>query len=305
MRLGLLASFVCGVVVVGVPAIASAQNTIPQATRSNEDTVTLKDGSVLRGTLTEIAKGAHISLLLSTSQTARVRWDAIVKVERGGVPIDLAAISPNAVPVTPTPVVTAPKIPSGTVRVHIEASREDLELEMDTGGAMNWEVVCTAPCDRDLPLGHVYRINGSGVRKSKPFSLQAAAGSYVTLTVDHGTTAGFVGGIVLTSLGSPVVFVGALITLVGASLDSKYSTDVLGIGLVTTGIGAAVMVPGIVLVANNSGTSVKQGGEGTTSGRAGEGQKVADLPWRTPTWHSLEGPKNPAAPSIPIFSATF
>lgn len=305
MRSHLIASVAACLVAAVVPRIAAAQNTVPAATRANEDTVTLKDGSILRGTLTQIAKGAHVSLLLSTSQTAQIRWDAIAKVERAGVPIDLVNVQPTAVAVNPPPAVSATPSASGNVFVHMDASRDDLELEMDSGGAMNWEVVCTAPCDREVPTGRIYRINGSGVRKSKPFALQVPAGSRVTLTVDHGTTAGFVGGIILTTLGSPIVFIGALVTLAGAAYTGNGSGAIVAGGLVVTGVGAALMVPGIVLVANNSGTTVKESTGRPAQGDAGSVMRTAELPSRTPTWHSMEGPKNPAAPSVPIFSMSF
>ena len=309
MRSLLVGSALVAALALFSPRSSYAQAAPAKAARAGEDTITLKDGSVLRGTLTEIAKGDHVSLLLSTAQTARVRWDAIVKVERAGVAIDLVNVQPT-VPPQPAAVSATPAPPAekneGSVRVHIDATR-DVELEVDAGGTLNWEVVCTSPCDRELPLGRVYRLNGSGMRKTTAFMLQGKPGSSVSLEVDHGTTAGYVGGIVMTSIGSPVVFVGLMITLVGAAAGSNSLIDggaILKAGLITTGVGAGLMIPGIVLIANNSKTTLKQH-EGGRSLVGSSPFLSASAPSKSPIWTAVEGPRVPDAPSFNLLSGSF
>src|SRR5215471_11848028 len=60
-------------------------------------------------------------------------------------------------------------VASEVVIVHID-SPDEVELEMQQGE--KWIKVCDSPCDKPLKAKEFYRINGSGVRASKPFQIQ-------------------------------------------------------------------------------------------------------------------------------------
>ena len=84
--------------------------------------------------------GDHVTVLLTNGQTARIMWNFIARIERGGVEQPMGAPAATA----PAPTET-PQGPLGTVTVHIEGST-DASLEQQSGAG--WVTVCTAPCDR-------------------------------------------------------------------------------------------------------------------------------------------------------------
>ena len=87
--------------------------------------------------------------------------------------------------------------PTPTVSVHIE-SPDPVELEVQHDN--EWTSVCTSPCDREISTKDNYRINGSGVRASKPFRIQSPG--TVKLDVDPASSSGHVIGIVLVVTGA-------------------------------------------------------------------------------------------------------
>ena len=120
---------------------------------------------------------------------------------------------------------TDPAPPAATrpmVVVHLEAP-QPVSLEVRNGDDDDWEVLCTAPCDRAVPATEVYRIIGPGLRPSNTFHLDP--GSRVTLRVDPSSSGGRTGAVVVTVVGGvalvPVVGVTALVVggeIVGAIL---------------------------------------------------------------------------------------
>jgi hypothetical protein len=120
-----------------------------------------------------------------------------------------------AQPAAPAPA-PAPSAPPAATRpmvvVHLD-SPQPVTLEGRSGDDDDWEVMCTAPCDRPVPTTFVYRITGSGVRTSRTFHVDA--GSRVTLQVDPSSSAGHAGAIVITVVGSvglvPIAVVTALL----------------------------------------------------------------------------------------------
>ena len=133
---------------------ASAQ----QAAPALGDEVKLRDGSVFRGTITELVPGNHVDLLMASGQTRRF------------AAADIAYAGPAKRP-------PAAADPGGGGRghgvdVHVVADQDDVQLLIRIGqgevqgaawgynGAVAYEgiardyaIVCTAPCDAQLPLG--------------------------------------------------------------------------------------------------------------------------------------------------------
>lgn len=141
--------------VVGWSSQAGAQ----QAAASLGDEVKLKDGSVFRGTITELVPKDHVDLLMASGQTRRF------------AAADISYAGPAK----------RPPVASGTgdsgghgkgVDVHVVSDTDDVQLLIRTGqgevegmgwgyhGAVAYEgvardyaIVCTAPCDTQLPPG--------------------------------------------------------------------------------------------------------------------------------------------------------
>jgi len=292
MKLNFLAAPLAAVYLLTSAAPAMAQQP------TGPDVVVLKDGNVLRGTLSQVVPGDHATLTLTNGQTATIKWDVIKSIEKSdktGAPAAPAA-SPDA------------SAAGGTARVHIEVDR-DVTLERQSNGT--WIPACSAPCDADLPLDASYRIVGGGMRGSSTFRIAAQPGQRVFITVDPASKGGFVGGIILISLGAPVLLIGGLVLLVAAAADDIGSTDSSGartVGWTMVGGGAAGIVVGIVLLAGNAHTKTSQSLDGPRPPRD-SAWITADAPtrrlpiWRDAREHVPAGVPSPAA--IPLFSGTF
>ena len=234
------------------------------------DSIVLKDGSVLRGTLSEIAPGDHATIVLPNGQSAIVKWGYVDHIDRNGVAAQMPArpATPNVV-IAPTPGATpTPAASAGKVHVHIETDDADVVLEHQEG--REWRTVCAAPCDQDLPIDSGYRISGSGIRASRVFGLGGAPGDKLTISVDTASKGAFVGGIVLVSAGAVVAVVGVFVLIVVALADAvndsisgnssatsqNHGTAIAGWTMV--GIGVAGAIAGAVLLGTNGKTKVEQ-----------------------------------------------
>jgi len=144
----------------------------------------------------------------------------------------------------PPPPPTIPTVKSH-VRVHLD-SKTPVQLESRAPGANEWSKACDAPCDRNLPLDHQYRIvDGAGGAAGKSFSLDAGMGSKVTVTHEPTSQAGRVGGTVIVVVGGGLaalslvgVVGGGSLALTGPSCE-KGSNDWCGLG---QAIGVVVLI---------------------------------------------------------------
>jgi hypothetical protein len=270
------------------------------------DVIVLKGGGMLRGRLVEVIPNDHATIALSTGQNAFVQWGNIERIEQQGAPGVAAPPPPPPSPFSPTPNL-------GNAWVHVEADRAVALEGLSPQG--NWSVACMAPCDAELPLANDYRITGEGIRSSRVFRITAMAGQHVVINVNPASKGGFTGGVVLTSIGPVVFFIGAIVWLVGEAEASLYSTDSSdnglssgqsnGKGAETTGgvmmlVGLGALVGGVVLIVGNSHTKQSQ--------EVVQPPAHAGADWlRLPTWHEAVGPERsiPVAPAVPLFSRSF
>jgi hypothetical protein len=271
--------------VVAAPVRAEAEPPAPRPP-APEDVVTVNDGSVWRGHITEMIAGDHVTIQMASGQQARIRWDAIARVDRAGsAPAAAAAGAPPSSATEPAPA-------GPNVRLHIDAEvgvRLERVLPRGTRGG-RYKTVCYSPCDQEVPAGDTYRISGSGVRGSSPFKIQATQpDELVVLSVDDASTSGFVGGIVLTSLGGIAMLVGGTLLLVGTTggdvLSSAERRGFTTAGAVTGIGGLAMFLPGVALLSSSS-TRV---------------QRAPPPPGQPTFWRPLA----PAAFALPIVSGTF
>jgi hypothetical protein len=281
----------------------------PAPSSPGGDVIELKTGGLLRGTLIDAIPNGHARIQLVTGEVATVPWQDIARIDRGSV----AAPPAPAAPAAPT---------DATVYVHIEGS-DAAQLQRDTGDHRHWDSVCSAPCDQQVSLNDTYRISGAGIRNSAPFTLSVHGGQREVLTVDEGSKAGFVLGIVGVSVGSFAATIGLLVVLVSSAVDaigdgtSSSSRNDSGngeaIGWTITGVGLAALVGGIVAIATNGRTGVSQTSlSASPAGLARTAPSVAFGPWvpsSFPAFHALSGPRREAAAppvvNIPLVSARF
>lgn len=294
---------------VAQPAAQPVQSAGPSSDPNEPDAVVLKDGGIIRGRLTELRAGERAVVQLSSGQVATIRWDVIDHIERGGARVDENGNTAQA----PSAPAAPPPGREGSVVVHMDVD-EGLTLERQEG--RGWAVVCSAPCDREIPLDGIYRVNGSGVRPSAPMSFTAKAGEHIVITADTASTGGFVGGIVMTSLGVPIFIIGSLVLLVVAAIDSANSgTDTSagkawGWGMFT--VGAVSTVVGIILIVKNSRSTANQN---IWNPPAQNGAGATPAAWRNFTNPELApgaGVSNsgsafavPRAPAINLFETRF
>jgi len=217
---------------------------------------------------------------------------------------------------------------SNMVLVHLDTPT-DVDLEVDFGGG-HWRTVCSSPCDQPLATNRVYRINGSGVRPSHPFQIDA--GQKITIEVDPASSAGHGIGIAVTIIGVAGLAPGAAVTvavvggvLLGAifacpiatafaskaNQSSEYSDCVGGAASlfgqayaspyvwVPALVGGVAIATGISMLVTSSRTTVRQ----VTPATAID----VGMPemWRAPVWHESSGLPNSRAAATQIVNLTF
>ena len=122
-----------------------------------------------------------------------------------------------------------------------------------------WEDVCVAPCDRAVDGRGVYRVDGEGLMPSGSFRLPAGN---VDLRARTGSKGGWVGGLLLTSLGAGFTLAGAMtagfstipVDSTSGNVESQRSARafLLDFGLVALGIGVVSVVTGVALLVGNT-----------------------------------------------------
>jgi hypothetical protein len=273
------------------------------------DTVSLKGGGIIRGTLIEAIPNDHATVALATGQSAVIPWDRIERIDRGAPPT-IAPAAPARVP-APGPIYypssPPPPPPSqGSAFVHIEG---DQPVTVERKDGRTWSLACSSPCDAELPLGVTYRVGGAGIRNSSPFRLNAQPGDRVILDVNTASKGSFVGGIVVAGVGVVVLLVGAMVLLTVATVDTADSQEGFAnpssdgsantVGWVMLAGGAAATLVGVLVLTSNVHSKVDQ-----TPGTQRPPRTDAWL--RTPTWHDDKtGAGLPKIVGVPLFQTTF
>lgn len=145
------------------------------------DEVRLKDGSSFRGTITERVPGDHVDLLMPSGQTRRF---AMGQVTYAGPAQGGGGAGPGAGP--------------AGVDVHVTSDQPDVQLLLRVGqseatawtfrGAVgiegrNYAIVCTAPCDTQLPAGlqrlGLSQHGGSSIEADDPVDLRSSTSLFV------------------------------------------------------------------------------------------------------------------------------
>jgi hypothetical protein len=181
----------------------------------------------------------------------------VVGTAPAAAPAVVVAAPPGAtvsVSTTPAASVAVSTVAStdGTILVHVD-SPSKVSLERRSSPSASWEHACESPCDGRLPVGDQYRVVGTGMNESNPFTLDASKGDRAVLLVAPGTKQKAKIGEALL-IGGAVVLVGSVVfgaiaacpsctfqTRNGGLTDTT-NTDVIG---VATGLAVGGLATGI------------------------------------------------------------
>ncbi len=199
-------------------------------------------------------------------------------------------------PSPPVPV-ERPALMAAEVWVHLEAP-EGVVLQQDRTSRDDWQTVCSAPCDRMLPMAFYYRAAGGGIKASDDFALKGSPGARETMVVDGASrTASVLGALVLAAGGIADLF--GLALTVASTVDGE-GWSVAAPGLAALGLGTVAIVGGYVLAHKATRVDQKLGASPTGKLLSGPGS-------HGPIWNTaVTEPKNlPPIVGIPIFGGRF
>jgi len=231
--------------------------------------VHLKNGDVAAGTPVEITRGDHVTLKLATGDVRTYAWADIESVTD-----EIAKPVPPPVVITPAPAAAA-AVPTG-VLVHLDADDPHAMLATSSGygeggdGHVSIQIeeyrsFCMVPCDKSVPPG-VYRIVGRDLVSTDDFSIPDGARSVQLAATMHGRARrGW--GKVLSNGGGVFSVVGVFFLIIapqmkldpsgvpnGIAYDPGFDnrSGFYAMGGVTLGVGVALLVGGIYLLATGS-----------------------------------------------------
>jgi len=228
--------------VMPVPAVQSIAQ--PQPAES-VDTLTLRDGSIIRGTVAEVFQGRHVAIVSAAGQRHTIAWAQVADIRYGG---QTAVAEPVAGP--------------GRPHMHIETTRPVRLFEV-SGQVFNagprWghypqaqqaRPVCRAPCDRiiDGSAGQSFYFGGEGVTPSRRFTLDEHDGPLLA-RVKPGRAGVLVGGVMFTSLSIAPLLTGTLFLSLSQHQAPDGSHSTRDAGIVLTAVGASALLSGIVMIA--------------------------------------------------------
>ncbi len=229
------------------------------------DTVNLKNGGMIRGTLVEVVPDVSVTILSAASGERKTfPWTEVAGIER-------ASDTPRAPAPAPAPP-PEPYAGPGAPRLHIEPTRDtrvdlfEITAEVVAHGynttvrGIAYRPVCTSPCGDiiDGTRGQSFFFGGDGVTTSQRFTLSGQSGDLVA-SVKPGRRGLRVGGLLAASFGAAGVVVGGTLFAVANIRSDRTSFDDMG-NLVTThtrpnytpaaailATGAAMLIGGIVM----------------------------------------------------------
>ena len=170
--------------------------------------------------------------------------------------------------------------------VHIEASGTTV-LYRAAQGTTDYETICEAPCDMDLPINDDYKIGGNGTKTTERFKLKAYSGR-VILKVDGANWFGIVGGVTLATVGATVGYVGLLLAAGAGEHGRSRDNGPVGLTAFLVG-GVATALGGYAFVRSNT-TDVIQ-----TAPKPGDGALL-----HLPSWRSVSATEHGSPATFPL-----
>lgn len=277
------------------PSVARADESDPQPLKARPpttppadvtppgiDTVHLRNGSVLRGRVTEMVPGDHITVVLPGGDSRRLVW----------LDVDRVIVANSAIPASAAPAAAPSAAMVGpTALVRLRAPNKAI-LHRKPAGSTEFVTACEAPCGIQLPIGDTYKVSGSGFPTTKDFKLDAGPGGSVEVTVDGPNWGGIIGGGLLTVTGGVTMYVGLLLAAAGNGCRHGCGDEVRNTGLGALAVGAAMTGLGLLIVYPSMKTDLAQDKLGPSK----------DAFVRSPTWLSAAATGTEGRPLTPTFS---
>jgi hypothetical protein len=233
-----------------VPADVSAPPAVmaPAQPAAAVDTVTLRDGRLIRGTVAEVYPGRHVTIVSAAGERHTIAWDQVADLNYGG-----------------QAVVPEPVAGPGRPHLHIETTRPaavrlfEISTQMYAGGprwgnypqqAQQVRPVCRAPCDRviDGTPGQSFVFGGEGISPSRRFTLDEHEGPLLA-RVRPGRAGVLVGGVLLTSLSIAPLITGTLFLSLSQHTAPDGSHGTRNAGITLSAVAFSMLVSGIIMIA--------------------------------------------------------
>lgn len=235
-------------VVAAAPAPVAGPAAPVEAATTGADVVTLRDGGMIRGTVSEVFPGRQVIIVSAAGQRHVLAWDQVLDVQYADDP------GVQELPMGP-----------GRPRLHIETTRDapirlmevTSQYVVRTGlsrgpryahGQQSY-AVCAAPCDRvvDGTRGQTFYFGGDGITPSARFSFEDHDGELLA-RVRPGRVGVLAGGVLLTSFSIGPLLGGALMAAIPRHADHVNRTrSIAAVSLLA--VGAGMLVSGIVMLA--------------------------------------------------------
>ncbi|WAS98913.1 hypothetical protein [Nannocystis punicea] len=229
------------------------------------DTVILRDGSVLRGTILELHQDREVVIQL-TGGLRRIPWADIASTTFAGAatigPEGHVPQPPGHVPAGSTVIAAEDEVAPGPSRprIFIELTRPaDVHLleaiapigavspQAARAGLAGARSVCRAPCGHviDGRAGYPFYFGGDKMMPSRTFFLKDLEGEYVA-RVQPGRRGLLLGGMLASGYGVGGTLAGAMLAGIGRDREMRTA------GLTVLGIGVALLAAGITMAIHGS-----------------------------------------------------
>ena len=224
------------------------------------DIVRLKNGGILRGTISELEPGDSVTIVLITGETRKIPFS---QVQQAGPASEPA----NAAPAAPAPAVAATSASAATTKketqpfavVHADESRINVVSDpagltlfrraasagfSGVGTVSGYDEVCTAPCDVSMPAGtHTFAVAKPGGKPREADAVTLPAGN-ATMSVANVDRTGIRIGMGVVGAAVMVGGFALILTNTGSNSSDSYeppSTGKLVGGAVLGGVGAGLL----------------------------------------------------------------
>jgi hypothetical protein len=269
------------------------------------DDVVLRSGEHVRGSVLELVPKDHVTILTDAGPR-RIEWADVDRVlvsvpaSPSPSPYTIPSAGPSPAPREAQPLPEKPKEkekePESGPRVHVHVKTpKPVVLYRRAPGSTGWQLICSAPCDKEVPVSGTYRVVGNGVA-AKELVLPASDGDTVDITVDPSSTTGLALGGVAIGLGVVIAY-GEALKAGGDNGMSSHADRTMAGGIAATALGAAVV--GVVVVIMSVGTDV-----GTTvrrwPGSPASPPPALDAFLRTPDWRITPAAEREPSSTFPV-----
>ena len=265
------------------------------------DVVELKNGGMLRGTISESVPGEYVTIVLITGETRKI---ADSEVRRAGRDTGRAPVEPAPVSAPSSAKAEFPKRVSDDRKaqpfavVHAAEARvkvvsvpqgNTLFVRSAAGAALAYDELCTAPCEVSLPAGtHTFAVAepDGKPRKAAPLTLPAGQTTVLARYTSRTDVRVAVG------LGGGVATVGGFAWLLtGVDGHGQGDTIAVGVGSVVTVLGV-IALSTFALIPDSAQVSILPGvqsGAASPTRRGSPGPLVEQPPPEQPLRDALSG----------------